>query len=273
MRVRLFKLIGAIGFAAMLGACAGAPSSPAPPAAQSVAPGAFAGRDAGGAQRTLFIADVDSNVLLYTADINQKNPPPIGEITQGVTRSVGVCVDGSGTLYVVNEGGSRPSIGEYQRGSSSPFKTISSGLYTPSSCAVDRAGDLYVGDESGGGPVVLVYAAGGVAPTKTIHIPVQGRAGAGGLVLNRKGAIFVNTFGPESSSANVFRIAHGSSKARNLNLQSLPDGSTLGIDKAGTIYWPNYDEEAMYEFAPDASSPTNVFPTNGSGVGSAIDYW
>jgi hypothetical protein len=41
----------------------------------------------------------------------------------------------------------------------------------------------------------------------------------------------------------------------------------------GTIYWPNYDEEAMYEFAPGASSPTNVFPTNGSGVGSAEDYW
>lgn len=313
MERRHLILIGAVAAATTLGSCAGSNSQPVPAAQNAPEPQAF--RDAGGKQRTLFIADVNSNMLLYTANINQKNPPLLGEITQGVTRSVGVCF-GSGTLYVVNSGGSRASVAEYHRGSSSPFATITYGLDTPDACTVDGSGNLYVDDGGAGHPLIQLYPAGRTTPGKTIDLPPTGRATApGGLVLNRRGTLFVSVFTAESETATVFRINRGSSTAKNLHLQELPAGDALGIDKAGnlytgghegdmsiyapggatptrfinvaedgfytdmtvtpdgTIYWPNYDEGAMYEFAPGAPSPTNQFATAGSGIGAAVGAW
>lgn len=306
-------LIVALVAAATLGGCAGS-RSPALPEAQNIfAPPAYA--VAGSKQRTLFIADVNRNVLLYTANINQKNPPLLGEITQGVTRSVNVCF-GGGTLYIVNSGGSHASVAEYHRGSSSPFATITYGLDTPDACTVDRDGNLYVDDGGAGHPLIQLYPAGRSIPGKTIDLPPTGRATApGGLVLNRRGTLFVSIFTAESETATVFRIARSSSNAKNLHLQQLPAGGALGIDEAGnlyagghegdmsiyapgsktptrfinvgeegfytdmtvtpdgTIYWPNYDEGMMYEFAPGASSPTNEFATAGSGIGAAVGVW
>jgi sugar lactone lactonase YvrE len=312
MERRHLILIGAIAAATTLAGCGGSNSPPLPAAQNAPEPQAF--RDAG-KRRTLFVADVDNNVLLYTANINQKNPPLLGEITQGVTRSVNVCF-GGGTLYVVNSGGSGASVAEYHRGSSSPFATITYGLDTPDACTVDRDGNLYVDDGGAGNPLIQLYPAGRTSPGKTIDIPHSGRASTpGGLVINRRGALFVSMFTAESETATVFRINRGSSTAKNLNLQDLPDGGALGIDKAGnlyagghegdmsiyapenttpsrtfdldvngfytdmtvtsdgTIYWPNYDEGAMYEFAPGTSSPTNEFATAGSGIGAAVGTW
>jgi hypothetical protein len=266
-------------------------------------------------QPTLFVANVNSDVLLYTANINQQNPPLLGQITQGVTRSVNVCF-GRATLYVVNSGGGGPSVAEYHSGSSSPFATITSGLDTPDACAVDRNGNLYVDDGGAGNPLIQIYPSGQLTPGKSIDIPHSGRATVpGGLVVNGRGVLFVNTFEGESETATVFRIARGSSNAKNLNLQQLPAGTALGLDSAGnlyagghdgnisiyapgnktpsrlinvnvigfytdmavtpdgTIYWPNYDNGTMYEFAPGASSPTNVFSTDGSGSGAAVGAW
>lgn len=257
----------------------------------------------------LFIADVDSNVLIYTANIDQQDPPLLGEITQGVSRSMAVWVDRHGTLYVLNSGGSSVNISEYKRGKSIPFKTITEGLQAPSNIAVDRSGDLYVDETLSSGDVVLVYGKGAQSPTRTVTLPTS--AGAGGLAFDPKGDLLVATFDVEHNTGNVYFIAPGSSKARNLNLQS-PPGPSLGADRAGyvyvgdpsgtieiypagkrnpvrtidlnvdgfytqmdvqpdgTIYWPNYDNESMFEIAPGASGASNVFSTAGSGIGAAV---
>ncbi len=39
----------------------------------------------------------------------------------------------------------------------------------------------------------------------------------------------------------------------------------------GTIYWPNYDDGILYEFAPGASGPTNT--VNSGGVDAAVGGW
>jgi sugar lactone lactonase YvrE len=293
-----------------LGGCLGGATPVTPPPAAHVArPEVQAGRRA---PAVLFIADVDSNVLLYPANINQKNPPLSSEITQGVTRSVGVATDRRGTLYVVNSGGSRPSIAEYKRGATTPFKTIAAGLKTPGDDVVDSAGNLYVTDQGSNGGVVLVYAPGTNSPSRTISIPRQGRQGVGGLAFDPHGDLLVNSLDAESGVAIVYSVAPGSSTAQDLNLQGLPNGAALGVDGAGniyagghageiavyapgktnptrsinanvdgfytqlialpngTIYWPNYDTSQMFEFAPGASAPTNVFATQGSGVDAAV---
>jgi len=261
----------------------------------------------GGVQKTLFIADVDSNVLLYSSDIKQNNPPLLGQITQGVTRSVAVAVDRRNTLYVVNFGGNSPSIAEYKQGTTSPFKTLTNGLRAPEDIVVDRELNVYVVDSGS----VLVYARGASSPSRVIPIS---SSFTGGLALATNGDLLVATFDTEHQSGAVYSIAPGSSQAHNLNLQSVP-GPSLGTDGAGyiyvgghsgdisvyapgsttasrfinanadgfytnmdvlpngTIYWPNYDDRTMYEFSPGASGPANVFTTSGSGIGAAVGSW
>jgi hypothetical protein len=63
-------------------------------------------------QQDIFVSDVAANVLFYTANIHQQNPPLLGEITQGISRSSAVWIDRHGTLYVVNSGGSTTNVEE-----------------------------------------------------------------------------------------------------------------------------------------------------------------
>ena len=44
----------------------------------------------------------------------------------------------------------------------------------------------------------------------------------------------------------------------------------MAVTANGTIYWPNYDNNTMYEIAPGASGPINVFDTQGSGTDVAV---
>lgn len=266
--------------------------------------------------RKLFIADASSNVLLYTANITRQNPPLLGEITQGLTRSVGVCIDRNGTLYVVNSGGGSPSIDEYRRGRNTPFKTITNGLNAPSFVAADRASNLYVDDLGTNGDVVLIFASGSSSPIRAISIPKGAhRPELGGLAFDPSGDLLVDSFDVKDETSTVYIVPPGSSNAQALNLQNAPAGLSLGTDKTGTIYlgghegelavyapgsitvsrvinlnlngfyadlaatpngtvyWPNYDNDDIYEFAPGASSPTNLFTIQGSGLSAAVGSW
>jgi hypothetical protein len=301
----LLTTVGLIG-TMLLAGCFGATgvASNVPPLAQRLAKAS---------QDDLFIADVDNNVLIYTAAI-QSNPPLLGKITQGVSRSTGVYVDRNGTLYVLNFGGSSTNVTEYKRGSSTPFKTITDGLEYPASLVVDRSGSLYIAENSGSGARVAVYAKGATSPTRTIPMPAMGRFSAADMAFDPKGDLLVDTFDDESNTTVVYSVAPHSSQAKDLNLQD-PPGPSLGADEAGyvyvgdhegsiaiyapggtsasrtinlnvngfytqmavtpngTLYWPNYDNQTMYEIAPGASGATSVFSTAGSGVYAAVGPW
>lgn len=262
----------------------------------------------------LVIADLDNSVLVYTANVNQKNPPLLQKITQGVSRSNAVYVDRLGILYVLNFGGSGTNITEYKRGSTTPFKTITKGLEYPGAIVVDRSENLYVTVSTQNGEFIAVYAKGASSPTRMIQVPTQGRFVAAGLAFGLKGALLVDTFDDESNVTIVYSIARHSSNAQNLNLQN-PPGPSLGTDKAGniylgnhegsiaiyppgstsssrtinlnedgfytgmavtkngTIYWPNYDEQSMYEIAPGADGATNVFSIEANGSDAAVGSW
>ncbi len=308
LRASAFGCVIALGGCLGGGATGNAPMPPLVKAAH-VAPPAVRARQH--RSSVLFIADEATNVLLYPANIH-KAPKLLGEITSGVTRSVGVATDSHGTLYVVNSGGSRASIAEYKRGAKAPFKTITSGLNVPGFDAVDSLGNLYVADKSSSGGIVQVYSPGASSPSKTIDIPTTRNSGVGGLAFDPSGALLVNTFDVKTATSIVYRVPRGSSNPQNLNLADLPGGLSLGADKAGfiyagghagdiaiyapgsktasrfitlspdgfytqmlvtpdgTIYWPDYDDDEMFEIAPGASVPTNVFATQGSGVEPAV---
>jgi hypothetical protein len=305
---RAFINLGFSAVLTLLTGCAGTSpmGSVAPPVQSGIPTASF---DAGPnvLQKVVFVAELTGSVNLFSAHINEKNPPLLGQITQGTPRPEGLWVDKNGTLYVSNNA-QPPSIAEYKPGGRSPFKTITSGLNSPGEVAVDSSGNLYVCNF---GFTVLVYPPGASTPSRTISIPRLGKHPTlGSMAFDSQGNLLVATAGVEGIDANVYSVAPGSSQAVNLNLQG-PAGAQIGTDRAGnlyngsdegsivvyapgsktpsrsiyagtngfysfftvrpngTIYWPNYDDSEMYEFAPGASSPTNVF-LNGGGVAAAV---
>jgi hypothetical protein len=307
-----YALYGLLIAGAVLSGCggssAGAPG--APPVMRGAHPAGEA-RNASGRGQVLFVADLSKTVVYFTANIHAKNPPRLGQISDGIVRASGVWIDREGTLYVTNFDSSIHSLVEYKRGDSAPFKTITNGLFTPGAVAVDRSGNVYVADFE---ETVLYYAAGADSPAETIQIPRGNHTGIVGLAFDPKGNLLVGTAGVEGAGNNaVYSVVPGSWKVTNLDLQS-PPGGAIGSDRAGnifaggvsgyisvyppgaqapsrsinagtsgfysdlvvtangTIYWPNYQFGGMYEFASGASSPTNVF-SGGNGVDAAVGPW
>jgi hypothetical protein len=311
---RRFVQIALIAGAVMLAGCAGGGNASRDPGSSSrgtqFVPALsvpIAHRDSH-FKNVLFVSDLDSNVMIYTADVHESNPPLLGEITQGITRSQSLWVDRHGTLYVLNSG-DHPNVVEYKRGTSTPFKTISTGLRTPAFVAADGAGNLYVTDNSNGNLVVLVYAKGASSPTQTIVLPSARSVGK--LAFDPQGNLLVATSDfPRQSVFHVYSIPPGSSQVTDLGLQQLP-GAAIATDRAGnlyvggpqnniavyppgsktpsrtlsapnefyyggitasangTVYGPTFPGP-MNEFAPGAVNPTNIVTMQTSGSDAAV---
>lgn len=246
-----FVKSGTLLVAVAVGGCAGNAGAPGTPSQAHFAPPL---KDAGRERPVLFLGTQNTSVSLYSANIKNPNPPFLGSITQGVTRSNGLWIDRSGTLYVTNQT-SPPSVVEYRHGTSSPFKTITSGLYNPDFCAVDAAGNLYVDDDLNGG-IVLVYSADGTSPSRTIQLPrIAGHFEPGGLAFDRRGDLLVATFSRGLQETKLYSIAPGSSKLKQLNWQGLPGGNALGSDAAGYVYVGGI-EGTIAVYAPGTTTPS-----------------
>jgi len=97
------------------------------------------------------------NVTVYRADA--KDPSPIETISSGLDFPVGMCLDGRGTLYVVDDDG---WVAEYPAGKTKPSKMITKGIDTPAFCAIDSKGNLWVTNIYG--PNVTEYLPGSTKP-------------------------------------------------------------------------------------------------------------
>ncbi|MBV9718714.1 MAG: hypothetical protein JOZ77_05315 [Candidatus Eremiobacteraeota bacterium] len=317
-RSRGFQSAIVLGFAAVLVGCSGGSNGIATPfAGASGSPTTGASRltalnSLGGAKsskRVLFVSNLDGDVRIYSANINEQNPPLIATITTGTTRPEGVWVDRHDTLYVENgeHYPAQASIEEYKRGASSPFRTITDGLGSPGAVAVDKDGTVYVNSVSGGNTgIVVIYAPGSTTPERTITLPEAAEYGlnAGGMALDPQGNVLAANNG-NATAVHVFKIVPGSWEATDLGLQGYggsaiaddgsgnlyvgggngfiavyPPGATspsrtityytaygLTATANGTLYAIGSDQVA--EFAPGASSPTNVIDTE---IGETFTY-
>lgn len=85
---------------------------------------------------------------------------PLRKISTDVDRPVALAIDGSGNLYVANEGSSAgPSVTVYAPHSTRLLRAISNGIHTPDALAFDASGNLFVANrQSGPSPAsVTVY--------------------------------------------------------------------------------------------------------------------
>lgn len=262
-----------------------------------------------GSEKVVFIPNLSAEVAYYSADIRAKNPPALGDITEGVTRSQAVWVDEHGVLYVLNSE-PYPSVEEYQPHHFVPFKALRDKLYEPSAVAVDRSGRVYVDDQNADSPVVYEYAPGGSSPIKTIQIPSVGRDAIGPLAVDPKGNLFVGGFDVESQKSYLFEVRAGGSKAKEIYLNGFPgeaiafDGKGnlfscgeagncgvyppgsknlsrtmysmneevfggIAVTANGTLYVPSYTGE-LVEYAPGATQATNAFEISEGAFGAAV---
>ena len=297
--------ICALGVAAALGGCAGTAGVPAMGlGSPAIHVAAHTRKPA-----VVFIADLSNNVPFYSANIHAKNPPQLGEITKGVTRSSSVRVDTHHVLYVLNNGGSRPSIEEYKPGSSTPFKLITKSLFEPADVAVDTSGTLYVDDANAGQPVLYEYANGSSTPTKTISLPQISGGSFGALAFDPQHDLFLGASAREGLEQFLYEIPAGSTQAKQVTPSGYP-GSAIAIDGAGNLYAcgasgdiavykpgatsPSYTANAkadvfggitvtangtlyvpsyygqLFEFAPLATTPTNSFLVVTGAFGAAV---
>lgn len=259
---RVLPVLAAAAIAAACSACSGGEAANGAPLLAG--PLQAAGK-VNGSKRVLFVSNLDGGIRIYTADIHAKNPPMLGQITQGATRPEGEWVDRKGILYVVNaaEYPEPADVAEYKRGATSPFRTITDGVLAPYSVAVGNDGTVYVNAiETGNTGVVVVYPPGGTEPKETITLPENKEYGmsGGGMAVDPQGNVYAANFG-DAVVSQFFKIAPGSSQATNLGLTGY-GGDAIAMDGSGNLYTSGYSGASGFLVAvypSGATSPSRTF--------------
>lgn len=124
------------------------------------------------------------DVKVYPA--NRKDPSPIAIISDNLDAPTGDCIDGEGTLYVVNEPPGLGWITEFPAGKTEASKIIKDGINTPAFCAIDSNGNLWVTNI--GGQNVTEYEKGSTKPHTII---TDGLFYPDGVAFDQSGNMFV----------------------------------------------------------------------------------
>jgi len=204
----------------------------------------------------LYVGNISdyNDVKVYHA--KAKDPNPVEVISNGLDAPFGDCIDGDGTLYVVNEPAGLGWVSEFPAGQTKPSKIIKKGINTPAFCAIDSKGNLWVTNI--GGPNVTEYAKGSTKPTAVI---TKGIIYPDGIAIDQSGNMYVanhvtqtsgsETFGP----GNVVVYPPGSkSPNRTITVDAIsPVGIT--VDAADTLYVTNFNESNIQEYRSGQSTP------------------
>lgn len=183
------------------------------------------------------------DVNVYPADA--KDPSPIETISAGLLFPTGLCLDGQGTLYVVDDDG---WVAEYAAGKTKPSKIITNGINTPAFCAIDSRGNLWVTNL--GGPNVTEYLHGSTKPHMVI---TKGLDAPDGIAIDHSGNMYVAnaSYGPYNI---VVYPPGGKSPSRTIT-QGVTAPVGLAVDGKGTLYVANYGSCDVEEYLAGQDQP------------------
>lgn len=218
-------------------------------------------------------------------------PTPIRTITGPLTQlssPIGLVVDSSGNVYVLNGFIGTTSITVYAPGATgnvAPIRTIAGSLtglgssVPGSPMALDGSGNLYVLNLSSSiyGRSVLTFAAGAngnVAPiraiTDTTSTTINGNRSTA-LAVDFAGNVYAGSNNGLFSLPNVVMVfAAGSTgdaaPMKTITSTSLDDVEAMGVDSSGNIYAlvdlsPSQAPDAVLIFAPSASGTSTPIRT------------
>jgi sugar lactone lactonase YvrE len=195
---------------------------------------------------TLFVGDSEKNVVnLY--DPNTPNPSPEGSISSGLDAPIGLAVDKSGTLYVVNI--SNNTVTEYPPGATTPSFTINSGMDSPYGIAVDSSGDVFVSNL--GNNTVSAYKPGSTTPYASISNVGPNPVGMG---VDSKDNIYVC----DDSNNTVYEIPAGTTTAQNSGLTALVGPIGIAFNKKNTAYVSNFGGNNVAIYPAGSTSPSGT---------------
>ena len=166
-----------------------------------------------------------------------KETPSNGTYTQspvasGFTYIVGVAVDGSGNVYIADQGGKAVyketlSSGTYTQ------STVVSGLNGPSAVAVDAVGNVYIVDSGG-----ILYKA---APSSGSYAITQVASGASYVAVDPSGNVYYSTQG--YGTGIIYKeTASGRGYIQTVVASGLDYVDSLVADGNGNLYAGGFDE-------------------------------
>jgi sugar lactone lactonase YvrE len=158
------RRLPALATIVLVSACTTRSGMPAlPPPSQSLLHAAASRLTADG---VLYVAnELGNSIYVYKVG----GSIPLRKITKGIDQPLAVAVDGSGNLYVGNQGHGRlpeGSVTVYAPGSDTPARTITDGINQLAALALDPAGDVFVVNYRA--YAVYEYAAGTTKIERTI---------------------------------------------------------------------------------------------------------
>ena len=160
----------------------------------------------------------------------QDNGALVGLLSNGLTIPNGLATDGSGTLYIANNGGNGfYDILEYPQGALQPSKALDD-LESPEAVVVAEDGTVYV---SNFGPTasVFVYAEGANSPTSQLF-DVNAVIGYG-IALDNRGNVYWGFSTP--TGYQIDKFVHGKTKPINLGIALTDVPGSIAFDKMNRL--------------------------------------
>ncbi|HEY1653678.1 MAG TPA: hypothetical protein VGF86_01035 [Candidatus Tumulicola sp.] len=197
--------------------------------------------------------DANSITIFPTKGVN---PPPIGEITTGLSNPERLFVGKNLKLYATNLGNN--TIVAYDPGATSPSLTIGQGVDSPTGLVVGADGTIYCANTDN--DTVTVYRKGKKKPARTIAL---GNDLPENLAIDAANNLYVSYVGGARGSG-VVKVPAGQTTGQDLNLV-VGSAGAIEVDTSGNIILIDAAIPSVDVFAAGATSPSKVIRvTDGS---------
>lgn len=194
-------------------------------------------------------------------DERGKNQQPIGQLTSTLVSPQGMTVDSKHRLWVANTNAF--NVVAFERGSTTPLRTLKDPNYYPISVAVDGKGTVYAANaESTTGPPgnVTVWARGKTSPTATLTYPgFEIVIGVGVDASNNVYVSYVPTSGPPA----MVEFPAGSHTGQPVAIIDNNLGD-MSFDKDGNLLMETLSNALGVWAPPYTSNPYRTIPAFGN---------
>ena len=248
--------LGTTAAIALIAGCSGANSQIAPTGSSNSVQSSVV-RTRGSSLRPLvYVADYPNNAIT----VFDRNASVVGKITNGLYHPVGILVDGSHNIWVVNEHFS--NVVEFTRGGTTPIKTLDDSVELPVDVTICPNGTIYVSNfdtlnsDSGN---ISVYANGSTSPTGSLSYP--GEYYNYYLTCDANNNVFTTMYIVATGIVVEYPGGRQSAATRLPIYLGLPGG--IKIDQAGNLLVGDQAAHRVTEYT-EAGVPTGNSITTGS---------
>ena len=186
-------------------------------------------------------------------------------VGSGVNQPAGVAVDGSGNVFVADQGAN--AVYEIVAvdgvvSNTSTVKTVGGGFSSPTGVAVDGNGNVFVADYSNSAVKEIVAVGGVVSSTSTVNTLGSGFRFPTGVAVDGSGNVFIADSG---NNAVKEILAAGGYIAVNTLGSGFSQPQGVAVDASGDVFVADTNNNAVEEI--EAAGNYTTVNTLGSGFG------